>query len=113
MVPPIELTPIGIASIVIIAPTLETALLATGLWILRPFTAKPMRLAALSAALWGLLHGSVAPMWFFGTVWSFFVFSAAYISWRQESRAHAFLAAACIHGFVNLAVVLLTFIERV
>jgi len=90
---------------VIATPVLETVVLAALLWILARFVRARRRLAGASAILWGLLHATAAPIWFFGTAWSFFVFSSAYIAWRERSRTHAFVAAAVPHGLVNLAAV--------
>lgn len=97
------MSPFGVLNLVLITPAAETVLLGLGLWLLGKFIRNPIRLAATSAVAWGVLHGMVAPIWFFGTVWSFFVFSNAYIAWRQHSRTLAFIAAAVPHALVNLA----------
>lgn len=92
---------------VVVSPLVETVVLASLLWILARFIEAPVRLAAVSAILWGLLHATAAPIWFFGTAWSFYVFSSAYLTWRTRSRTHAFIAAAAPHGLVNFAAVAL------
>jgi hypothetical protein len=108
--------PIGwvdLAGLVVFAPIVETLLLSTLLstllsallwallWALSRVIASPVRIAAVSSLLWGGLHGAVAPMWFFGTVWAFFVFSYAYLAWRPRSYGHAFIAAALPHAMQN------------
>lgn len=94
---------VDLAGLVIFAPLVETLLLTALLWGLSRVIASPVRIAAVSALIWGGLHGAVAPMWFFGTVWAFFVFSYAYLAWRPRSYAHAFLAAALPHAMQNAA----------
>lgn len=92
---------VHLAALVAFAPIVETLLLSALLWTLSRFIASPLRIAAVSALVWGGLHGAVAPMWFFGTVWAFFVFSYAYLAWRPRSYAHAFAAAALPHALQN------------
>jgi len=99
------MTPVWTFVMVVATPVAETIVLAVGLWILRRLISTPFRLAAASAVLWGLLHATAAPIWFFGTAWSFFVFSSAYLAWREHSRTYAFVAAALPHMLVNLAAV--------
>jgi hypothetical protein len=94
----------GLVTVVLVAPLLETLILAGLLELLGMALRSWVRIAAVSAVAWGLLHGLVAPLWFFGTVWSFFVFSAAYIAWRPQSIGRAFAAAAMPHALINLAV---------
>lgn len=92
---------VDLAGLVVFAPIVETLLLSALLWALSRVIASPVRIAAVSALLWGGLHGAVAPMWFFGTVWAFFVFSYAYLAWRPRSYRHAFVAAALPHAMQN------------
>lgn len=87
--------------VVIFAPIAETFLLALGLQVLHRVNSRPLVAITASAVAWGLLHALVAPVWFFGTVWSFFVFSAAYFGWRPHSFRHAFVAAAVPHALLN------------
>jgi hypothetical protein len=92
---------VDLAGLVVFAPLVETLLLSALLWGLSRFIASPVRVAAASALIWGGLHGAVAPMWFFGTVWAFFVFSYAYLAWRPRSYRHAFFVAALPHAMQN------------
>ncbi|MDM0022651.1 CPBP family intramembrane glutamic endopeptidase [Variovorax saccharolyticus] len=101
-----QLTWTWLARLVLIGPIVETFALAAGLWFLQRFVKRPMRVAVVSAVLWGVAHGLDGPIRTFGTGWSFFVFSAAYMSWRQHSRTSAYLAAAIPHSLVNLCVLL-------
>jgi hypothetical protein len=88
--------------IIVATPAVETLLLALILLILGRVISSHRILAAVSALIWGALHGSLAPLWFVGTAWSFFVFSAGWLAWRGRSWGHAFLAASVPHAFINL-----------
>ncbi|MEK8051238.1 hypothetical protein AACH10_13390 [Ideonella sp. DXS22W] len=83
------------------APVAETLLLAAGLRILCLLKQSLLVTAGLSAVIWGLLHAVQGALWFFGTFWSFFLFSCAFLVWRQRSFAHAFIAASVPHALVN------------
>jgi hypothetical protein len=93
--------------VVVVAPLLETLLLAVGVWLLTLILRRRAAVVLSSALLWGLLHGMQSPLWFFGTVWSFYVFSAGYVAWRRVSFGHAFAAAAVPHALINLTVMAL------
>lgn len=86
---------------VVFAPLVETLLLAGTLKLVADFTQNPLRLAVCSALIWGVFHGLFGALWFFGTVWSFFVFSCAYLAWRKCSFSHAYFAAALPHMLIN------------
>jgi membrane protease YdiL (CAAX protease family) len=89
---------------VLFGPIAETLLLALTLKVLLRATTKPLFAAAVSALLWGALHATKGALWFFGPAWSFFVFSCAFLGWRQRSFLHAFAAAAVPHALINLSV---------
>ena len=52
--------------LIIIAPPLETLLMAGGLWILSFITKRPVRLAVISAILRAGMHSLIAPAWGLG-----------------------------------------------
>jgi hypothetical protein len=87
---------------VIFAPIVETLVLIGGIKVLELISRRSVVLAMLSALAWGLLHGSLGALWFFGTIWSFFVFSCAYLAWRSRSFQAGFIAASMPHALVNL-----------
>jgi hypothetical protein len=89
-------------SLVIVTPAVETLLLGLGLWLLSFATRRPLRQALGSCVLWGVLHSLLAPAWGLVVAWPFFVFSCAYLAWRQRSWWHAVGAACGIHMFQNL-----------
>jgi hypothetical protein len=99
----------GVLSIVgalLIAPVVETYLLGLFLRSLRG-SLSDMRLSILSALGWGALHALIAPFWFFGVAWSFFVFSWFYLLWLPRSQAKAFSAAAVPHFLLNASALVL------
>lgn len=97
-------TATGLFGAVVVAPIVETCVLSLLLIALLKMGVRPLFGAVVSAVLWGALHATLAPLWFFGTVWSFFVFSCAFIGWRERSFNQAFVAAAVPHALINLSV---------
>jgi|GEM_PF-608526 len=87
---------------VIFAPIVETLVLIGGIKILGCISSRPVVVAMMSALVWGILHGIFGALWFFGAVWSFFVFSCAYLAWRDRSFKAGFIAASVPHALVNL-----------
>jgi hypothetical protein len=94
------------------APLVETCVLAVLVTALARFIRGPNVVAAISALAWGGLHATFHPMWFFGVVWSFFVFSRGYLAWRPVSYKHAFGAAAVPHALVNSSALLMQFLSK-
>jgi len=105
--PPLRMTIQGFIGTVLLSPIVETLALAFILTLLSNVIKRKLPLAAASAFLWGGLHGLYSPIWFFGTVWSFFVFSCGFLVWRERSFGAAFVAAALPHALVNGTVFLL------
>ncbi len=98
--------------VVVLAPVVETVLLALLLRCLLAASTRPLFVALSAALLWGAAHGLLGALWFFGTVWSFFVFACGYLAWRRDSFHKAFAAAAVPHALVNLtAFALLAFLD--
>jgi len=98
---------------VLFAPIAETLCLAAGVTVLSAFISRVALVAIASAVAWGCLHAVFGVLWFFGTAWSFFVFTCGYIAWRRLSFGHAFLAAAVPHALINSATfLLLAILER-
>jgi len=93
----------------LVAPVIETLLLALGIRLISVFTKHREAIAIVSALAWGALHASFYPLWFFGTAWSFYVFSRGYLAWRPVSVKHALGAAAVPHALVNSSALLLQF----
>lgn len=104
--PPRSATPLEFVAAVVLAPLVETWLLGLTLALIARFAKQPVLVATLAALAWGCLHGLYGWLWFFGTAWSFFVFSCAFLAWRGHSYRRAFTAAAATHALVNLAAML-------
>lgn len=94
---------------VLAAPLVESLLLALGLRVIGLVTRNRQVIAIVSALAWGALHGYFYPIWFFGTAWSFYVFSRGYLAWRPVSYKHALGAAAVPHALVNSSALLVQF----
>jgi hypothetical protein len=94
------------------APLIETLALGLLLRLLEFVTRRWQVLALLSALAWGGAHAWFHPLWFFGTVWSFYVFSRGWLAWRPVSYKHAFAAAALPHALVNSSALLMQFFAR-
>jgi hypothetical protein len=94
------------------APVVETVVLSLLITGLARFIRNVNLVAAMSALVWGALHAMFYPIWFFGVVWSFFVFSRGYLAWRPVSYKHAFGAAAVPHALVNSSALLLQFFSK-
>ena len=101
--PSVEAGWIDFFVVVVFSPAVETALLLLTLRLVQKTNFSAGTSAAAAAIIWGGLHAIVYPVWFFGTVWSFFVFSCAALAWRNKSRKHAYWAAALPHALVNAA----------
>ena len=88
--------------LIIIAPPLETLLMAGGLRLLSFITKRQILLAVFSAFIWAVLHSLEAPVWGLGVIWPFFVFSCSYLGWRKRSWWCAILVTSCVHAFQNI-----------
>jgi hypothetical protein len=97
---------------VVAAPVIETLVLALLIELLSRVMRHTQAIAIVSALAWGAAHAYFHPLWFFGTVWSFYVFSRGYLAWRPVSYKHAFGAAAVPHALVNSSALLLQFLAK-
>jgi hypothetical protein len=89
------------------APVAETFLLAGVLSVFSMLSSRRVLVAAASGVVWGALHAAFGALWFFGTAWSFFVLSCAYLGWRPASFRFAFVAALVPHMLINSSVMVL------
>lgn len=92
--------------LVIIAPVIETMLLALLLKKLVKMGLPHWQACTVSAMIWGLVHGVIEPARFVGTVWNFFVFSHGYLWWLEASQEKAFIAALIPHVAINAVAVM-------
>lgn len=91
----------GVLGTVVIAPLVETFLLAVGLVVFTAMTRSIVVAAALSAVLWGGLHALISPLWFVAPAWGFYVFSICYLAWWPRSFRRGFTAALVPHVLNN------------
>jgi hypothetical protein len=91
-----------VSLLVIIAPVIETLLMAFFLWLLLFITTRKILLAVISCIIWAGLHSLAAPLWGMIIIWPFFVFSCAYLAWRQKSRLYAVGVTTFVHIFQNV-----------
>ncbi|MTV39315.1 hypothetical protein [Duganella radicis] len=103
-----SLTSTAVAFTILVGPALETLILALIIRLILIFTKRKNVVAAVSALLVAGIHGTIGPLWFFGTVWTFFVLSSGYLIWREESFLKACTAALIPHMLINTTVVLAT-----
>jgi hypothetical protein len=96
---------------VIVAPVIETVLLGWGIYLLSRMTSNVVFVVTTSAIIWASLHATLGFLWFFGVVWSFFIFSCAFVAWRKISYKHAFFAASIPHALVNFLATLTLFLD--
>jgi len=89
-------------SMVLISPIIETLIMSFTIWCLAFITRKKYILALLNALFWAILHSLMAPAWGLGVLWPFFIFSCAYLAWRQKSWWRAVWVVICIHAFQNV-----------
>lgn len=90
-------------STILLGPAIETLLLAATIRLLRLWLTQPLHMALASGLVWGVLHGLIAPLWFFAPAWSFVVYATAWMAWRPKGWLFAFIAAATTHALHNAA----------
>lgn len=92
--------------LVVIAPLLETLIMATVLEIL--LLALPSKWAvAVSSVGWGIAHSLIAPSWGLVIWWPFLIFSTLYVTWRGQGRLLAIAIVFAVHALNNLGPALL------
>ena len=107
--PPISTSIGGAIGGIAFAPIVETYMLAVLITILSSFMSNNIYIAIVSGVLWGLLHAAFGLLWFFGPAWAFFIFTCAFIAWRQKSFKHAYFAAFVPHVLMNLIGILFVY----
>lgn len=90
--------------LIIFAPLIETFLLSFLVKFLMRYNLSVNKISLLSALIFGLLHSLQSPVRFFGTVWSFFIFSRCILFWWEESFKKALFATFLPHAILNLIV---------
>ena len=91
-----------VIGIMIISPIIETLMMSFLFFLLSFFVKSKLKLAIISAILWAGLHSLFSPGWGLIVWWPFFVFSCAYLTWRNNSWLKAIWVTTCIHFLQNL-----------
>ena len=99
--PQAERSALSLFGSIFLTPVVETLLLAWILELLLAASDHRLFVATTSALIWGGLHGLRGPLAFAGPAWGFFVFSCAYLAWREVSFRHGFAAASIPHMVSN------------
>lgn len=86
----------------ILAPIIETLLLAATIALLSPLFITPNGVAIGSAVVWAVIHSLAWAPWGIIIAWLFYVMSRAYVAWRSLGFARAFFVVALIHAAHNL-----------
>jgi hypothetical protein len=85
---------------IVFAPPLETAIMIPLIYLITRVLERPGYTAAVSGALWGLVHGLAQPMAFL-TAWPFFIFTLCFLSWRSSSLKQAYWYTVACHALYN------------
>ena len=81
----------------VIAPPIETLIMAFFLFAGRYITNNQLRLALSCAVFWGLLHLLNSPVNGAAVIWPFYIMSRAYLAWRPLGFWKAFGVTTMIH----------------
>ena len=98
----------------VIAPPLETLIMAFFFFVGRFITKNQVRLAFACAVFWGLLHLLNSPVNGIAVLWPFYIMSRAYLAWRPLGFWKAFGVTTLIHAANNTipALVFVMFVEQ-
>lgn len=91
----------------LIAPPLETLMMALFFLLCRLLTKNVVRLSIASGLFWGVLHVFNSPVNGVAVIWPFYIMSRAYLAWRPLGFWKAFGVTILIHAANNTIPVLL------
>lgn len=97
---------IDVFGYIVLAPIIETFLIVLMVAGMKHLKMSHLMICIISALIWGGLHAIIAPMNFFGTIFSFFIFTHSYMIWQKHSFKYAYFAAALPNVILNSLVVL-------
>lgn len=87
--------------LVVVGPFLETLIMAAVATVLNRAWGLATA-AVVSALLWGVAHGLVAPLWGMVVWWPFLILTIAFLTWRPRGLWLAIGVAAAIHALQNV-----------
>jgi hypothetical protein len=93
--------------LVVIAPLLETLIMAAVLELLLLVRIPPALAIAMSSIGWGIAHSWIAISWGLVIWWPFLIFSTLYVTWRGQGRVQAIAIVFAVHALNNLGPALL------
>ena len=102
-----QVGPSMVVLLVVIAPLLETLIMAAVLEILLLLRLPPKYAVIVSSLGWGVAHSLAAPAWGLVIWWPFLIFSTLYVTWRGEGRILAIGIVFAVHALNNLGPALL------
>lgn len=89
------------AQLVLVAPLIETLIMAAVLEVL--VRVMPARWAVAASAIgWGAAHSLIAPAWGLVIWWVFLILSALYVTWRKRGPGLALAIPFAVHALNNL-----------
>lgn len=93
--------PVRLLDVVLVAPVLETFLIAWTTGRVKTPEQKTRKIVLISAVVWGALHAVHGLLEFLPTTWAFLCMTYAFVLWRRKSLKHAYIAALIPHVINN------------
>lgn len=103
----IQLTFSDIMGYVIIAPLVETLIIALIVKLNKPMRFSIVAFCFIPAILSAILHALIAPISLLGIMFSFYIFSYSYMSWQKTGNKHKAYWASCLPHMLHNSYVLL------
>jgi len=87
----------------LVAPWAETLLMWPILSILKRVMGNQniLAIALASAAIWGILHERIQPLWGLTVFWGFFILSLSFLEWEKKSKRKAIVVTGLLHTCMN------------
>ncbi len=105
-----ELSWIGVFSVLIVVPALETLLILPIIFFIKFFIKDVLIISLLSAFFWGWIHYLIVPLQGLAVMPLFFIMTMAFQYWDTISRTLALFTVMSIHTLNNSMVLLLVWI---
>ncbi|WP_234402716.1 hypothetical protein [Pseudoalteromonas piratica] len=94
-----------------LTPLVETLLLLIGILFINRFSKNIHLTSAISAVIWAGMHSYVSPVWGVVTFLPFYIFSLAFLVWKENSILCGFFVSFIIHSLQNNFAVFLMVLE--
>jgi hypothetical protein len=106
-IPSRDTSVLAVGQLVVIGPAAETVLLVLLIRLISFATAGALIVASLTGLAFAIVHGLASALLGIGAFWAFFVFTCAYLAWRERSFWSGYVAAFIPHAFTNLVLLLI------